>query len=127
MTSKPMKIPGPDHPITIAPAPGRVVVTVAGRVIADSANALSLREASYPPVLYVPRRDVDMALLSRTSHATYCPYKGDCAYFSIPLGGERSVNAVWTYETPYPAVAAIKDHLAFYPDRVDAIDVRPAL
>lgn len=127
MTSKPMKIPGPDHPITIAPAPGRVVVTLAGRVIADSANALSLREASYPPVLYIPRRDVEMALLSRTSHATYCPYKGDCAYYSIPLGGERSVNAVWTYETPYPAVAAIKDHLAFYPDRVDGIEVQPAL
>jgi uncharacterized protein (DUF427 family) len=66
-----------------------------------------------------------MALLQKTDHATYCPYKGDCAYFSIPIGGERSINAVWTYETPYAAVVSIKDHLAFYPDRVDAIEERP--
>lgn len=122
MTDKPMRIPGPDHPITIEPHPSRVVVRVAGKVIADTKNALSLREASYPAVLYIPRGDADMALLERTDHATYCPYKGDCAYYSIPLGGERSRNAVWTYEAPYAAVAAIKDHLAFYPDRVDAIE-----
>jgi uncharacterized protein (DUF427 family) len=86
---------------------------------------LTLREASYPPVQYIPRRDVDAVLLERTDHATYCPYKGDCTYYSIPLGGERSVNAVWTYEAPYAAVAAIKDHVAFYPDRVDAIEEWP--
>jgi len=85
---------------------------------------LTLREARYPAVQYIPRRDVDRTLLQRTDHATYCPYKGDAAYFSIPVGGERSVDAVWTYETPYPAVADIKDHLAFYPDRVDAIESR---
>ena len=119
---KPVKIPGPDHPITVAKSGSRVVVSVAGRKIADSADALSLREASYPEVLYIPRKDVDMSLLERTDHATYCPYKGDCAYYSIPLGGERSINAVWTYETPYPAVAGIEDHVAFYPDRVDAIE-----
>lgn len=119
-----MKVPGPDHPITIAPNPARVVVTLAGRVIADTRKALSLREASYPPVNYIPRADVDMALLERTDHATYCPYKGECAYYSIPLGGSRSVNAVWSYEAPYAAVASIKDHLAFYPDRVDAIEER---
>jgi uncharacterized protein (DUF427 family) len=122
MTAKPRKIPGPDHPITIAPAPGRVVVKVGGRVIADTRRALTLREASYPPVHYIPRQDVEMSLLKRTDHATYCPYKGDCAYYSIPLGGERAANAVWSYEAPYEAVAAIKDHLAFYPDRVDAIE-----
>ena len=124
--AKTMKIPGPDHPITIAPNPARVVVTLGGRVIADTRAALTLREASYPPVQYVPRKDVDMSLLERTSHATYCPYKGDCAYYSIPLGGARSANAVWTYEAPFAAVAAIKDHVAFYASRVDAIEERPA-
>ncbi len=122
MTAKPIKVPGPDHPITIEPNPKRVIVTVAGRVIADTKHALSLREASYPPVQYIPRKDVDMSLLARTDHATYCPFKGDCAYYSIPSGAERAVNAVWTYEAPYAAVAQIKDHLAFYPDRVDSIE-----
>jgi uncharacterized protein (DUF427 family) len=126
MTEKPIKIPGAHHPITIEPTKARVVVSVAGRVVADTRAALSMREAAYPAVLYIPRKDVDMALLARTDHATYCPYKGDCAYYSIPAGGERSANAVWTYEAPFAAVAAIKDHLAFYPDRVDAIEERPA-
>jgi uncharacterized protein (DUF427 family) len=121
MTAKPIKLSGPDHPITIAPNPARIVVSVAGRVIADTREALTLREAAYPPVHYIPRKDVDMSLLERTDHGTYCPYKGDCAYYSIPIGGGRSVNAVWTYEVPFAAVAAIKDRLAFYPDRVDAI------
>jgi uncharacterized protein (DUF427 family) len=123
MSSKPktIKIPGPDHPITIEHSSDRVMVKVAGRVVAETRDALTLREASYPPVHYIPRKDVDMALLQRTDHSTYCPYKGDCAYFSIPLGGARSANAVWTYEAPYEAVASIKDHLAFYPDRVDEI------
>jgi uncharacterized protein (DUF427 family) len=124
MTAKAMKSPGPDHPISVAPNPHRIVVTLAGRVVADTRNALTLKEASYPPVHYIPRGDVDMGLLQRTNHATYCPYKGDCAYYSIPSGGTRAVNAVWTYEAPYSAVAAIKDHLAFYPDRVDAIEQR---
>lgn len=120
--AKIVKSPGPDHPITIEPNGRRVVVKAAGRVVADTLDALTLREANYPPVLYIPRRDVDMASLERTDHATYCPYKGDCSYYSIPAGGERSRNAVWTYEEPYPAVAAIKGHLAFYPDRVEAIE-----
>jgi uncharacterized protein (DUF427 family) len=121
---KTIKVPGPDHPITIERNPKRVVITAAGLVVADTRDALILREAGYPAVQYVPRKDVNMALLERTEHASYCPYKGDCSYFSIPLGGERSANAVWTYEDPYPAVALIKDHLAFYPDRVDAIEER---
>ena len=124
--TKPIKIPGPDHPIMIEHNAHRIVVTVAGRVVADTRAALTLREASYPPVQYIPHDDVEMSLLTRTDHATYCPYKGASAYYSVPLGGERSVNAVWTYEAPYAAVAAIKDHVAFYPDRVDAIEERPA-
>jgi uncharacterized protein (DUF427 family) len=121
-----VKIPGPDHPITITHNPKRVIVTVAGQVIADTADAWTLREAAYPAVQYIPRKDVDMTRLARTEHATYCPYKGECAYFSIPSGGERAANAVWSYEAPFDAVAAIRDHLAFYPDRVDAIEERAA-
>ena len=122
--AKPVKIPGPDHPITIERNPAHIVVTLAGRVVADTRDALTLREAAYPAVQYIPRKDVDMALLARTDHATYCPYKGDCSYYSIPLGGERSKNAVWSYEAPYAAVTPIKDYLAFYPNRVDAIEER---
>jgi uncharacterized protein (DUF427 family) len=123
---RPIKQPGPDHPITIEPNPARVVVSLAGRVIADSRNALTLREASYPPVQYIPREDVDMSLLQRTEHASYCPFKGDASYYSVPAGGERSVNAVWTYEAPFAAVAEIAGHVAFYPDRVDAISEEDA-
>jgi uncharacterized protein (DUF427 family) len=101
-------------------------VIVAGRVIADTRDALTLREASYPAVQYIPRRDVDMAALTRSDHSTYCPYKGDASYYSIPVGGDRSLNAVWSYETPFEAMAQIKDYLAFYPDRIDAIEEQPA-
>jgi len=121
MTAKVVKIPSAEHPITIEANPQRVVVTIGGRVVADTRDALTLREASYPPVQYIPRKDIDMALLERMDHATYCPYKGDCAYYSVPVGGERSVNAAWTYEDPYDSVAEIKGHIAFYPNRVDAI------
>lgn len=121
MSSKPMRVPGPDHPITIEPNPARIVVSIAGRAVADTRAALTLREATYPPVSYIPMKDVDTSLLERTDHATYCPYKGECSYYSIPIGGERSANAVWTYESPYAAVTQIKDHVAFYPDRVDSI------
>ncbi len=121
---KPVKIPGPDHPITITRNPRRIVVTAGGHVVADTHDALVLQEASYPPVQYIPRRDVEMSLLQKTSHATYCPYKGDCSYYSIPAGGDRAINAVWSYEAPYDAVVEIKDHVAFYPDRVDRIEER---
>jgi uncharacterized protein (DUF427 family) len=120
--SKPVKVPGPEHPITIARNDARVVVTVAGRVVADSREALTLREADYAPVHYIPRKDVDMTLLERTEHATYCPYKGDAAYFHIPHA--NAPNAVWTYERPYDAVTEIKDHVAFYPEHVDTIEER---
>jgi len=121
--TKTVKIPGPDHPITVEPTPGRVTVTLGGRVIADTTQALTLREAAYPAVQYIPLADVDRSLIQKTEHASYCPYKGDAAYYSIPAGGVRSVNAIWTYEAPYAAVARIKDHVAFYPDRVDSIEV----
>jgi uncharacterized protein (DUF427 family) len=121
MTIKPMKIPGPDHPISIDANPSRVVVRIGGRVIADTHAALTLREASYPAIQYIPRQDVDMTALTRSDHTTYCPYKGDASYYSIPAGGDRSVNAVWTYETPFEAMTQIKDYVAFYPGRVDEI------
>jgi len=100
-TTKTIKIPGPDHPITIEHNPKRIVVSIGGKVLADSRDALILREAGYPAVQYIPRKDVDMTQLERSAHATYCPYKGDCAYFSVPAGGERAVNAVWTYEQSF--------------------------
>jgi uncharacterized protein (DUF427 family) len=121
MQTKQIKLPGPDHPISIQYNPARVVVSVAGRVIADTRNSLTLRESDHSPVQYIPREDVDLTQLERTDRATYCPYKGDCSYYSVPAGGEKSVNAAWTYEDPYPAVAQIKGHVAFYPDRVDEI------
>ncbi|MDH6146930.1 MULTISPECIES: DUF427 domain-containing protein [Paraburkholderia] len=123
---KPVKIPGPDHPIMIEHHRARVIVMAGGHVIADTHDALTLLEARYLAVLYIPRKDVDMTRLERTAHATYCPYKGECAYFSIPSAGERGTNAVWTYEHPYDAVAPIREHLAFYPDRVDSITQEPA-
>lgn len=112
-----MKIPGPDHPITVEKNPKRVVVKVNGETIADTQNAKTLKEASYPPVHYIPRVDVDMMKLARTTHTTECPFKGDASYYSIKglAGGD---NAVWSYETPYDAVAGIKEHLAFYPNKV---------
>jgi len=123
--TKTIKIPGPDHPIAIERNLKRVVVSLGARVLADSRDALILREAGYRAVQYIPRKDVDMTLLERSAHTTYCPYKGDCAYFSIPSGGDRGINAVWTYEAPYDAVAAIRTHLAFYPERLDGIEERP--
>jgi len=125
MTDKPIKQPGPDHPITIETNPARIVVSIAGRVLADTQSALTLREADYPPVQYIPLDDVDRSLIQETDHASYCPFKGDASYYSIPVGGERSANAIWTYRAPHAAVAEIKDHVAFYPDRVDAIDEQP--
>jgi uncharacterized protein (DUF427 family) len=123
MADRLMKISNSDHPISIEPNPSRVVVKVGGKIIADTSDALTLREASYPPVQYIPRRDVDIPALTRSEHTTYCPYKGDASYYSVPVGGDRSINAVWTYETPFEAMARIKDYVAFYPDRVDEIKV----
>ena len=120
---KEIRIPGTEHPITISPTEGRVRVTVAGRIVAESTRALRLEEKGYPPVYYLPRSDADTSLLVRTTHHTYCPYKGVAAYYSIPIGGAKSEDSVWTYEEPHEAVASIREYLAFYPSRVDALEV----
>jgi uncharacterized protein (DUF427 family) len=120
------KIPNAEHPITIERNGSHVRVTVAGRVVADTTRALTLRESDYPPVQYVPRDDVDMLVLERSDNQSYCPYKGEASYYSITIGGSRGKNAVWTYEAPYQAVAEIKEYLAFYPDRVDSIKETPS-
>jgi uncharacterized protein (DUF427 family) len=121
-----MKIPGPDHPITVTANPKRIQVLYNGHVIVDSKRALTLKEASYKPVIYFPREDVEMALFSRTEHTTHCPYKGDASYFSLVMDGRFAENAVWTYETPYPAMEQIRDLLAFYPNQVEIREVGEA-
>jgi uncharacterized protein (DUF427 family) len=120
-----VKLPGPEHPITITPNANRVPVMLNGRVVADTTRALTLKEASYKPVLYIPRQDADMSLLQRTDHTTHCPYKGDASYYSIRVGDRLSENAAWSYEQPYPAMSQITGYLAFYPHRVDAIEELP--
>ncbi len=118
MTARAMLVPGVEHPITLERNPRRVVVSADDVVIADTRNAIVLKEANYPPVQYIPRADANMHLLQRSAHTTYCPYKGDASYFHLSTPDGNSENAVWTYEVPYDAVSAIKDCLAFYPDRV---------
>jgi uncharacterized protein (DUF427 family) len=117
-----MKDPGPHHPITIAPNPNRVRVVFNGRMVADTMRAVTLRESTYPPVLYIPREDAQMTLFTRTDHVTHCPYKGDASYYSISVGDRVAKDAIWSYEQPYSAVSEIAGRLAFYPDRVDAIE-----
>ena len=121
----PIRAGTPDHPITITAAPHRVRVTFAGRVVADTQRALSLAEASYPPVMYIPREDVDFTTFERTNHKTHCPYKGDASYYSIHADGRNAQNAVWSYEQPLEAVAAIAGYMAFYPSRVDSLEQLP--
>jgi uncharacterized protein (DUF427 family) len=111
--------PGPDHPITLTAAPGRMIATYSGHEIAASDNVLMLQEADYPPVAYFPREDVAMGYMGRTARTTHCPYKGDASYYTLTMDGHIAENAVWTYETPYPAMDAIKDRLAFYPNVVE--------
>ena len=123
--SRAMKAPGPDHPITFGPAQRHIRVLFKGRTVAESRRALALDEASYPTVYYLPIADADRSLLQPTDTTTWCPYKGDASYYSLNVDGEVARDAVWTYEQPFPAVAAIKDHIAFYPDRVDDIEVMP--
>jgi uncharacterized protein (DUF427 family) len=119
--AKEVRIPGPTHPITVTANTNRVTVTFGGQTIADTRRALTLKEASLPPVHYIPREDADMKALERTAHTTYCPYKGEASYYSITAGGRTSLNAVWTYEKPHAAMAEIEGYLAFYPDRVDSV------
>lgn len=118
-----MKIPGPDHPITITTTPGRVRVSRDGTVVAETSKALTLKEASYPPVQYIPRSDADRALLTRSDRVTHCPYKGDASYFNIKVGDRLIENAIWSYEEPFEAVKQIAGHLAFYPDKVSITEI----
>ena len=117
--SREMKLPSPDHQISIAPSSDRVVVRSGETTIADSHSTLVLHETNHAPVRYIPLTDVDRSLLAPSELTTYCPYKGDASYYSIIAGQERGTDAVWFYDQPYPAVAQIKDHVAFYTDRVD--------
>ena len=117
-----MKIPGPEHPIAIEKNSKKIKITFEGQVIAQTTQALELREATLPPVQYIPREDINMNLLEPSSHSTHCPYKGDAGYFSINVNGKTAENAVWYYAAPYPAVAEIQDRLAFYPSKVDSIE-----
>jgi uncharacterized protein (DUF427 family) len=109
----------PDHRITTKPADVRVQVTFDGELIADSANAIRMDEGSYPPVYYVPRTDVKTDRLARTTHSTYCPFKGHASYYSVVSGARTAENAVWSYEQPYDEVMVIKEYLAFYPNKVE--------
>jgi uncharacterized protein (DUF427 family) len=118
-----MKTPGPDHPITLEKAANRWRARYAGHVIADTDDAIILREADYPPVVYFPRIDVEMGYMSRTARGTHCPYKGDASYFTVLMDGQFAENAVWTYEQPFPAMEAIEGRLAFYPDKIEVYEV----
>jgi uncharacterized protein (DUF427 family) len=119
MAEKLVLEPTTEHPITIEPNPNRITVRAGGQEIADTRSALTLLEGNYPPVFYVPLTDVDQSQLARTDHGSYCPYKGDASYYNLSAAGADGENAVWEYQDPYPAVAAIKDHVAFYADRVE--------
>jgi uncharacterized protein (DUF427 family) len=119
-TTREPKIPGTDHPITVEPTGVRVVARFGAQVIADTTRALTLREANYPPVQYIPLEDVDQTLLTASASQTYCPYKGDASYYSLTAGTGQP-DAVWSYREPYDAVAGIAGHVAFYTDRVDVI------
>ena len=121
-----MELPAPSHPITVARNAKRVRVVFAGEVIADTTRALTLNEAGYAPVHYIPRADVAMSRLKPTAHASHCPYKGDANYFSISADGRSADNAAWSYEQPFPTMAKIAGYLAFYPNRVDKIEESPA-
>jgi uncharacterized protein (DUF427 family) len=120
MTSRPVLEPTVEHPITINPTGARVVVRVNGEVVADTHDALQLQESTYPAVQYIPLKDVVQDRLARTDTSTYCPYKGDARYYSVTTAAGATVeDAIWTYDEPYPAVAAIAGHVAFYPDKAD--------
>ena len=121
-----MKIPGPDHPITVTANPKRLQVVYNGHVIVDSERALTLQESTYPAVIYFPREDAEMAFFGRTDHKTHCPYKGDASYFSLNMDGRLAENSVWTYEEPYPAMEEIRGYLAFYANQVEINEVGDA-
>jgi uncharacterized protein (DUF427 family) len=118
--SRPVLEPTTEHPITVEPTKGRVTARIGGKVVADTTSALTLQESTYPAVQYIPLADVDQSVLSRTAASTYCPFKGDASYYSVRIpGGEVLEDVIWTYENPYPAVAEIAGHVAFYADRAE--------
>jgi uncharacterized protein (DUF427 family) len=119
MTDKQVLVPGPDHPITVTPSEQRVTVTFGDRVIASTDQALVLQESTYPPAYYLPLGAVEADVLEPTSHATYCPYKGDASYYTLADGETVAENAVWSYVTPYESVSEIAGHVAFYPNQVE--------
>ena len=114
MTEKPRLYPGPDHPITVTPTGKRVVVTAGGRVVADTRDALTLQEASYPAVQYVPLADVDRSLLERTGTESYCPFKGEASYYTLAVNGAENADAAWYYPDPKPRAVTVKDRVAFW-------------
>jgi len=120
-----MSAPGHAHAITIEKNPNRITVTFNGTIVADTKQALVLKEGPLPPVNYIPREDVQMSCLERTDHSTHCPFKGDASYFSVSVNGKTAENAVWTYEAPIDSVAQIKDYVVFYPEKMDAIKELP--
>lgn len=124
MTDRPVLEPTSEHPITVTPTGRRVVVRVGGEVIADTHDALTLQESNYPAVQYIPMSDVVADRLRRSDTSTYCPFKGDAGYYDVRTGTETVTDAVWTYAEPYPAVAEIAGHVAFYPNKAD-IAVEP--
>jgi len=117
-----MKEPGPAHPITITPHSRLVRVRLGGHIVAETRRALKLCEAGYDPVLYLPRGDVAADALARNPRRTFCPYKGEAFYLDLSVGGATREAAAWSYENPFPAVARIRGYVAFYPDRVDALE-----
>jgi uncharacterized protein (DUF427 family) len=119
MTDRPVLEPTAEHPITVTPTAQHVVVRVHGDVVAETDDALTLQESTYPAVQYVPLADVAPSVLKRSDTTTYCPYKGEANYYDVIVDGKTVDDAIWTYEKPYPAVAAIAGHVAFYADKAD--------
>jgi uncharacterized protein (DUF427 family) len=119
MTTRPVLEPTAEHPITINPTGKRVVVRINGEIVADTTDALQLQESTYPAVQYIPSTDVVQEVLTRTDTSTYCPFKGDASYYSVTAGGGTVEDAIWFYEQPYPAVAEIAGHVAFYADKAE--------
>ena len=120
--SRPILEPTAEHPITIEPAAGRVVVKIAGQIVADTSAALTLDEGGYDPVQYIPVHDIDQGVLRTSDTTSYCPYKGDAGYFNVEIAGQEPLNDVaWFYAEPYASVAEIANHAAFYTDRAEVL------
>ena len=115
----------PEHRVNLLPETRRIRVTFAGQVVADSTRAVRCEETGHGPVHYIPEQDMRLELMRPTDHKTYCPFKGYCSYWTLEVDGgkQRSENAVWGYRAPYDEAKGLAGHYAFYPNRVDAIEV----